>query len=62
MTTDGVCSVYSSAKNNKREELELLAREIEARSNGKWTKALDNITTAVNAIDTAVNTGATAYQ
>ena len=62
MTADDVCSAYSSTKNQKREDLELLAREIEARANGKWTKALDNITTAVNAIDTAVNTGATAYQ
>lgn len=43
-------------------EDQLEAREFEARSNGKWTKAIQNVNTAVNAIDTAVNTGITAYR
>ena len=43
-------------------EDQLEAREFEARSNGKWTKALQNINTAVNAADVAVNTGITAYK
>lgn len=58
---------YKSATSHRREiddhmAARAYAAELEARANGKWTKAIDNVSNAMYALNTAVNAGATAYK
>jgi len=57
-------TVYGMAKNGKRNDFDLEAREydeLEARANGKWSKIISNVNEGMNAAAGAAQLGATVY-